>query len=88
MKKKFSLSDKIQKVIYRDMKINGFDNKGKGWKGVGLSISDVKEKIQNAQRKLKAPCNIIKGSTGKMILISVKDFDKIFKEEFGEKLTK
>ena len=51
-----------------------------------LKEKDVKEKIQNAQRRLKAEAHK-KGINGLVVLTEIYDFiDKVFKEEFGEKL--
>lgn len=76
VKEKDSLSKKIKEE--------------KGSNANVIYVAHVKEKIQNAQRKLKevycedrieGQCNFIKGCS------NCNKINKIFKEEFGEELT-
>jgi len=68
--KKESLSDKI---------MNSF-----GYPEGTIKTQDVKEKIQNAQRRLKEDL-LINGTYHRVINEKV---DKVFQEEFGDKLIK
>ena len=55
--------------------------------GAVLDVTLAKEKIQNAHRRLKEESIVeIEKEDEQMILISEKDLDKIFQEEFGDKL--
>jgi len=49
-----------------------------------LDVKDVKEKIQNAQRRLTEVINM---EWGKGMNHTLKEVKEIFKEEFGDKLT-
>lgn len=78
--KKESLSEKITTTSYGPLK--------RTFEECFLQVGDAKEKIQNAQERIK---NVIKMPiTHKCYSVEsiLDEFDKIFREEFGEKLIK
>jgi len=73
MEKENNLSDEI------------FDGMSEALKGKVIFVEDAKEKIQNAQRRINEVINMEWSKGMKYILDEMRE---IFKEEFGEELTK